>query len=943
MIHRNILHKCLLAICLYFTLGCLGACAAEQVDYVKDIFPVLEKHCIACHSADEAEGGFSLESFADLMQGGDTGMAVTSGVPASSRMLLMASGKIEPRMPPDEEGLDETELAILTQWIDQGAVGPQGNLPIKRVFRIPKVDPDTKLVKPITSVAVSPNGKVQAVARFNQIDLQRTDTPDAETVTISGDFGKVNSVQFNRDGTRILIATGLTGAYGVAAVYSVDDGSPITEIVGHRDVLYAAVFSPDENIIATAGYDRIINLWNAKSGEKIRELQGHNGAIFDLAFSPDGKVLVSACADETVKVWNVQSGQRLDTLGQPEGEVYCVDFTPDGQHIVAGSRDNRLRVWRFVSKELPERNPLLVTRFIDESPIIRFTISPELNLMVVMSQSGNLKTVHLDRWTIGQVLDPLGESGSDLQMVHDPQKNSNHVLVSTLSGKLVNRVLTNKSKSDNLKSHERDQTLSPIYLDLGELTKIDQAKSSGEANRDAVARRVPRGVEITGVISAPHQQDRYHWRAAQGEVWAIDADAIPQDDKPPIDPLISILDSDGSAVVRVRLQATQESYFTFRGKDSNQINDFRLFGWLQMHLNDYLYASGEVTRLGIYPRGPDSGFDVYPMEGKRRTYFGTTHTTHALGEPCYIVRALSHGEQRISNGLPVFEIVYENDDDPTRVMGSNSRLIFHTPADGIYTVEIRDARNEGGPEYTYRMKIRAATPSFDPSITKLDKPLHPGSGREFQVHVNRLDGFDGSVTFDLDGELPPGVRSNLPLTIETGQKKAVGMIWIPEDMPTDTPEFEPVLVARAEILGRVIERSAGPIGKLKVGSPGLFVPSIQPSDRKVGFDEAWTLKVRRGETVTAKVILRRADQEGDKGTYKKEVSFGKEYAGRNASFGVYVDHIGLNGLLVRESENEREFSLTADPETVPGKRSFFLSGAGDGPITTQLITVEVLP
>ena len=64
-----------------------------------------------------------------------------------------------------------------------------------------------------------------------------------------------------------------------------------------------------------------------------------------------------------------------------------------------------------------------------------------------------------------------------------------------------------------------------------------------------------------------------------------------------------------------------------------QSNDFRLFGWQEIGLDQYLYSNGEVTKTWMHPRGPDSGFDVYPGTGTRYTYFGTTHTTHALGEP----------------------------------------------------------------------------------------------------------------------------------------------------------------------------------------------------------------------------------------------------------------------------------------------------------------------
>ena len=42
--------------------------AAEQVDYVRDVLPLLEKYCIGCHTADEAQGGLVMESHAALIK-----------------------------------------------------------------------------------------------------------------------------------------------------------------------------------------------------------------------------------------------------------------------------------------------------------------------------------------------------------------------------------------------------------------------------------------------------------------------------------------------------------------------------------------------------------------------------------------------------------------------------------------------------------------------------------------------------------------------------------------------------------------------------------------------------------------------------------------------------------------------------------------------------------
>ncbi|MCA9135693.1 MAG: hypothetical protein KDB00_03015 [Planctomycetales bacterium] len=932
-----------LAVCpILYAIATSASMAAESVDYQRDVYPVFQKYCIGCHSADESQGGLVMDDFARLMVGGDSGVAVTAGVPASSRLLLMVTGKLEPAMPPDDaEGPSEAEIEILANWIEKGAIGPEGDMPIKRTIRTPDIQPKPSVPAPITAIAISKDGKTIARATFGRIQISGD---NSELVSIEdADLGKINSLRFSGSAKQLLVASGLTGAYGRAAIYETASGNLIREFIGHRDTIYAATFSPDESVIATAGYDRKIILWDAASGDLIRELVGHNGAIFDLAFSPDGKVLVSACADETAKVWNVEQGIRLDTLSQPEGEVLAVAVTRDGKFIVAGSADNRLRVWQLQSTEKPKINPLVATRFIDETPIVNFAISPDGQSLVAIAESGQIKLVRTADWQPIASLESLGESGTDLFFSHD----GTTVNVSLMNGELVSRPipLTRAGGIDR-----SDADVHPVLMDLGVAQTLDETELRSAINQSGAVATVdtdwratvldtPRHVSISGQITEPSQADLYRWRAGKGELWAIDADAITVDGSPGgrLDPIVTVLDANGVPIIRVRLQAIRDSYFTFRGKDSSQTGDFRVFNWQEMKLSEYLYAAGEVTRLHMHPRGPDSGFDVYPGEGNRWTYFGTSGTTHALGEPAYIVRPLPPGSEPLANGLPTFDVVFENDDDPYRMAGKNSRLLFTAPDDGLYTVRISDTRGEGGDDYRYRLTIRPATPGFVARTQTIGKPLHPATGREFKVSIDRIDGYDGPVTFEIDG-LPDRLISNSPITIEAGQQYATGMVWASADEKGWEGEIEPTLTAWAMVDGKRVERSVGSIGKLKFDSSQPQVAAmIKPANSEVGDNEGWTLRVRRGETVSARVLINR--KEG----FQNEVSFGKERSGKNASQGVYVDNIGLNGLLIVAGATEREFFVTADETAIPGKRSFFLTAEIDGGLATHPIIVEVLP
>lgn len=129
--------------------------AETQIDYSKQIAPLFRKYCEGCHSVDDAEGKFAIDSYASLLKGGKHGPAVLPGDSKSSRLIRMITGEAKPVMPPEDSGekLTSREITLLTEWVKQGAKGPSGKTPARRELMVPEIAPSKTVPKPIASLA----------------------------------------------------------------------------------------------------------------------------------------------------------------------------------------------------------------------------------------------------------------------------------------------------------------------------------------------------------------------------------------------------------------------------------------------------------------------------------------------------------------------------------------------------------------------------------------------------------------------------------------------------------------------------------------------------------------------------------------------------------------------------------------------------------------------
>jgi len=105
--------------------GELAPAATRPVDFVRDIQPLLQKHCWKCHSAEKQEGGLRLDTRRAVLEGGDSGAGLVAGKSADSRLVQLVAGLDEDRvMPPEGDRLTAAEIGLLRAWIDQGAAWP---------------------------------------------------------------------------------------------------------------------------------------------------------------------------------------------------------------------------------------------------------------------------------------------------------------------------------------------------------------------------------------------------------------------------------------------------------------------------------------------------------------------------------------------------------------------------------------------------------------------------------------------------------------------------------------------------------------------------------------------------------------------------------------------------------------------------------------------------
>ncbi|HEU0140850.1 MAG TPA: DUF1549 domain-containing protein [Bryobacteraceae bacterium] len=98
--------------------------SAADASFARDVQPIFNARCAACHTGSEAQAGLRLHTRAEMLKGGVSGPAIVAGSSANSLLVARITGEKQPLMPLAGKPLSAAEIDVIRRWIDAGAPGP---------------------------------------------------------------------------------------------------------------------------------------------------------------------------------------------------------------------------------------------------------------------------------------------------------------------------------------------------------------------------------------------------------------------------------------------------------------------------------------------------------------------------------------------------------------------------------------------------------------------------------------------------------------------------------------------------------------------------------------------------------------------------------------------------------------------------------------------------
>ncbi len=295
----------------------------RPVEFERDVYPILEANCIACHNVTVSEGDLILENIAAILKGGGSGPAVIPEKPDESLLYKLARRGEDPVMPPtpndrQAKELNPKQLGILRQWIIEGAKAGAAT-----TVKAMNWQPINSRLHGVYSLDIDNAGRFIAAGRGNHVSIYDMARRDVVGTLVDSS----------------IVFSGSAGPAGTA----------------HRDYVHAIAIHPTEPIIATSGY-RNVKLWR----RNIDSIAGSWSLPADVqawTSAADGLEVCMAVASKGLVVANALTGAERGAVGLEGMAVSAVSaFQAEPKWIVVATADSKVIVVRNADLQIAHKS-----------------------------------------------------------------------------------------------------------------------------------------------------------------------------------------------------------------------------------------------------------------------------------------------------------------------------------------------------------------------------------------------------------------------------------------------------------------------------------------------------------------------------------------------------------------------------------------------------------
>jgi hypothetical protein len=300
--------------------------------FARDIQPILKKNCQGCHQPASMMSGLDLTTFDGFSKGGKRGPAFVAERPDDSVVIKYLTAALQPRMPLGEAALPESEIALVREWIRDGA--KNDSLPETTELRTPiYLQPPV-----ITALRFSPDGSEIAVSGNGEVLIHAVDGK-APLRRLMGIAERILSLAYSADGKLLIAGGGTPAQFGEVQIWDAKNGKLLRSARVTSDTVFGASLAPDESKIAVGGTDNSVHMIETASGKELYKISNHENWVLAIVFGIDSKRFVSASGDRAAKLIDAASGAFLENVNLLRGELAAIARHPKKDIVVIGGAE----------------------------------------------------------------------------------------------------------------------------------------------------------------------------------------------------------------------------------------------------------------------------------------------------------------------------------------------------------------------------------------------------------------------------------------------------------------------------------------------------------------------------------------------------------------------------------------------------------------------------